>query len=120
MNCCDSQNTNDETQHYDLKPRRSGDTWKGVVFSIEINGEPADLSGAIVEMTFKKLTRDAIEWLISSETGGITVNANEITILPRLLVLPPTTYKYTLQVTYPGNPNIVRTYLTGLFKVTKD
>lgn len=119
MDCCDSQDTSSILpQRYDFLPRLAGDTWQGLKFSIVINDEPEDLTDCLVEIGFRKTALGKLEWLLSSETGAITIDENEITVEPRLLTLSPGSYVYDLQITYPDG--FVRTYLTGSFKVLKD
>lgn len=118
--CCDDYDS-DLTlpQVYDFLPRLTGDTWPGIVFSIEVDSVAEDFTGCIVEIAFKKshLT-STVSLLLSTETSDITISTNVITVEPRILELLPGSYIYDLQVTYPDSR--VRTFLKGSFKVLRD
>lgn len=119
MDCCEATDTSNVLpQKYNFLPRLAGDTWQGLRIEILINDEPEDLTGCIAEIGFRKTKNSKLEWLLSSETGAIAIDENQITIVPRLLTLSPGSYVYDLQITYPSG--FVRTYLTGTFKVEKD
>lgn len=116
--CCEDQDNSGLPQTYDFIPRLAGDTWQGIIFTIEVNEEPVDLTGAQVDMAFKKGLNSKIILLLSTLTNDIVVEDNTISIVPRILDLDPATYIYDLQVTFPDSS--VKTYLKGNFKVLRD
>lgn len=119
MDCCEDTEGLGLPGTYNIRARLAGDTWPGLSFTITVNEVPVDFTGCTVDMAFKRRSRlGKLEWLLSSETGAITVDDNIITVTPRLLTLKPDSYVYDLQVTF--SDGTVRTYVKGSFQVLSD
>lgn len=100
---------------YNLTTRNHLEAWPGVTFFITISGMPVELSNCEVSMRFKRVNRDRVEWLLSSESNDIRVEGHKITVIPRVLTLSPGKYTYELQISRPNGST--RTCLKGTFEV---
>lgn len=105
---------------YNLLPRLRGDTWPGVIFTVEVNTSPEDFTDAVIEMGFRKRGKrgDDLDLLLSSTNSDITVVGNIITVVPRVLALYPGDYNYDLQVTYADGK--IRTLVGGSISIKAD
>ena len=106
---------------YTIPRHRRGDTWDGInTIGISINGVPVNLSGAIVTMEFREDYDSPVALSLSTLTSTISVlpNLSSIKVLPILIDIPPATYKWDLQVTYPST--FVKTYLEGTWEIFFD
>ena len=105
--------------HYNLSTRVRGDTWPGVIFTVEVNEAAADFSGATFSMGFRKRgTRGNLALLLTSEDNDITVEENVVTVEPRVLELYPGDYDYDLQVTYSSGK--IQTLVGGSITIKSD
>lgn len=87
----------------ELKPHRSGDWWRGLtVPSVEINGEPMDLTGAVATFQVKDIRTGSILLDLSSDavTPGITITAptGPISVLGLINTLPQGQHQAGLKV----------------------
>jgi hypothetical protein len=106
---------------YNIPKHRRGDTWDGInTIGISVNGTPVNLSGAIVTMEFREDYDSPVALSLSTLTSTISVlpNLSSIKVLPVLIDIPPATYKWDLQVTYPNT--LVKTYLEGTWEIYFD
>lgn len=93
-----------------------GDTFKKTLSFFDASNAPLDLSTASVKMQIRKKAGEPVLESISSGYG-ITVVSNQVSI-EKMINIEKGTYRYDLEVTYASG--IVRTYLSGLFKVSDD
>ncbi|TDU64113.1 hypothetical protein EI77_04297 [Prosthecobacter fusiformis] len=108
-----------------LYPHKSGDLWAGLSsVAIRVDGVPLDLTGAVVQMQFKRFPTDAVAALpltSAGETPGILIaeDATEGTfsVTPRVVGLLPGRYFWDIQVTREGQPV---TYAAGTWQITLD
>jgi hypothetical protein len=107
---------------YNIPEHRRGDTWDGInSIALTQNGQPVNLSGALVKMEFRLGIDDPVALTLSTENGSIQVispGLSSVRILPRIIEIPFAKYYYDLQVTYPTG--IVKTYITGTWPITPD
>lgn len=108
-----------------LHPHKSGDLWPGLSsVVIRVDGVPLNLTGAVLEMQFKRYATDALPALRLSSTGGapgMTVvgdpAAGMLRVPGRVVTLRPGRYFWDIQVTVGGQPV---TYATGTWQITPD
>ena len=80
-----------------LGARIATDTWPGLVVSILADTVPYDLTGSVVTLKLIKGFQTKVT-LSSTGEDEIVVEANVITVLPRILNLPPGDYRGNLIV----------------------
>ena len=108
-----------------LHPHKSGDLWPGLSsVVIRVDGTPLDLTGAVVQMQFKRFVTDAVAALPLTSAGeapGILIDedaeAGRFSIPARIVGLLPGRYFWDIQVTAGGLPV---TYAAGTWQITQD
>lgn len=108
-----------------LSPHKSGDYWPGLPsFSIEVDGEPLDLTGAVVLMQFKRFPADSAAALALTSAGeGAKIVIGEdptegvFSVSGQTITLPPALYYWDVQTTISGQP---KTWVGGTWKITPD
>lgn len=107
-----------------LRPHKSGDLWLGLsAVSILMDGVPMDLTGAVIDLQFKRFVTDAVAALALRSVGegaGIVVDdpvTGVFRVPPRVVVLRPGRYFWDLQITVGGGPV---TYASGTWQITQD
>jgi hypothetical protein len=107
---------------YDIPDHRQGDTWDGInSICIQVNGIPANLTGASIKADFRRSIDSPVVLSFSSTNGSIIVtdaSGGIIQFPPRLIKIPPGKYFYDLQVTYPTG--VVKTYFSGTWIIISD
>lgn len=106
---------------YTIPRHRRGDTWDGInTIGIKVNGIPVNLSGAQVIIEFREDYDSPVALTLSTLTSTISVlpNLSSVKVLPVLIDIPPTTYKWDLQINYPDTT--VKTYLEGTWEIYYD
>lgn len=100
---------------------KSGDTWNGLYLKYTKNGNPVDLSDAVITMQIRKIS-DASDYELkfSSEDGTIVITdpVNGLYQIPKIIIsLVPRQYFYDIQIVTPEE---TKTRLEGKFTVTSD
>lgn len=107
--------------NYTIPRHRRGDTWDGInAIGIKVNEVPVDLNGAAVKMELREDYDSPVAFTLSTTTSTISIlpNLSAVTIPAIVIDIPPTTYMYDLQVTYPSGT--VKTYLEGKWEIYFD
>lgn len=100
---------------------KQGDTYNGATFTIVVNDEPLDLTGAHFLCQFRKspAMNAALTW---TEEDGISLVTspynNKFQFDSQIIDLPPETYFYAVQMTLASGE--VKTYVSGKMTVLKD
>jgi hypothetical protein len=108
-----------------LHPHKSGDLWPGLSsVAIRVDGEPLNLTGAVVQMQFKRFVTDAVAALPLTSAGeapGILIDddatAGVFSIPARIVGLLPGRYFWDIQVSVAEQPV---TYATGTWQILQD
>jgi len=107
---------------YDIPDHRRGDTWDGISsICIQVNGAPANLTGAVIKADFRRSIDAPVALTLSTANGGIIITnavGGIIQFPPKLIEIPFAKYLYDLQVTYPNG--VVKTYFSGTWTITPD
>ena len=107
---------------YNIPTHRRGDTWDGISsISISRNDLPFNLADKTAKMQLREDIDSPVVLELSIENGSILYDnvANALQIPPRIIIVPPGTYKYDLQVTsFDGTFN--KTYLEGSWTIVAD
>jgi hypothetical protein len=107
---------------YDIPDQRRGDTWDGInSICIQVNGVPANLTGALIKADFRRSIDAPVALTLSTANGGIIITnptGGIIQFPPKLIEIPFAKYLYDLQVTYPNG--VVKTYFSGTWTITPD
>jgi hypothetical protein len=100
---------------------KRGDTWRGRTITLEINGDPVDLTGAVVRMQVRTSATapKAAEWSTVNDTITVTDAAGGvIRVEPRVVDLRPDTYQYDIEYTLEDGR--VLTPIEGSWVITSD
>lgn len=108
-----------------LHQHKSGDLWPGLSsVTIRVDGTPLDLTGAVVQMQFKRFVTDTVAALALTSAGeapGILINADAtkgvFSIPARIVGLLPGRYFWDIQVSVAGQPV---TYASGTWQILQD
>jgi hypothetical protein len=108
-----------------LHPHKSGDLWPGLSsVSIRVDGVPLDLTGAVIQMQFKRFMSDVAAALPLSSAGespGILVTGDPsegvFSVPARVVGLLPGRYFWDIQISTAGQP---MTYAAGTWQITPD
>jgi len=106
---------------YNIPKHRRGDTWDGInSIGIKVNGTPINLSGAKVDMELREDYDAPVVFSLSTTTSTISVlpTLSAFKVLPTLIDIPPATYSYDIQITYPTG--IIKTYMEGKWEIFFD
>jgi hypothetical protein len=105
---------------YNIPRHRRGDTWDGINnISITQNGVPVNLTNASVKMEFRQGIDTPVAMTFSTANSGITITSvSSVRVMPRLIEVPFSTYKYDLQVTF--STGVVKTYISGEWPIIAD
>lgn len=97
-----------------------GDTWSGASLSFVENGEPLDLTGSTVTLTFRAGSKiGPVKMILSSNNPeDVVLEDNTVHIQEKNLTLEAATYVYDLKIVFPSG--VRRTYLEGRFKILRD
>jgi hypothetical protein len=105
---------------YNFPDHYKGDTFEGKVFSILINGTPANLNGASIKMDLRKNSKETTPLTLRLVTGsGITILGNgSFQIDPQVIDIPAEEYVYDIQITFLSGD--VKTWVGGTWKILQD
>jgi hypothetical protein len=107
---------------YNFPPHYRGDTFTEVVFTINENGSPVDLTGAAIRMEFRKnsLTGDLEESMSIGSGLSLKSDGSDGTFVVDSFInnWDAGTYYYDTEVTFPDAT--VRTYFKGYQAITQD
>lgn len=106
---------------YNIPRHLRGDTWDGInAIGIKINNIPVNLSGALVIMELREDYDSPVALTFSTATSTILIqnSLSSISIPPRIIDIPPATYKYDLQVVYSNTTT--KTYMGGSWEIYFD
>jgi hypothetical protein len=96
-------------------------TFNQVPFEILIDGEPLDLTGAVIRMQVKKdACSSPVLTLTSVENDGITITDavdGKFKINEQIITIPTCNYEYDIKITLDSGD--VKYYVGGLFQVVK-
>jgi hypothetical protein len=116
---------NTRVAEYDFNPHISGDTFKGLVFELELNDVPVDLTGYRIRMHLKRNPLRETPKVFSFDT--MAGSDATITILdpalgkfrldPCIIDVPPFNYVYDIEFI---KDNVVRTFISGNWKILPD
>jgi hypothetical protein len=101
---------------------KRGDTWKGLILEVLLNGSPLDLTDATIRMQVKKDSSDdeaLLEFTTVNDTVIIGDAPNGLFEIPETIVdLFPRVYQYDIEIiTTTGR---VITPFDGTFTITSD
>jgi len=104
--------------NYNLPITKSGDTFDGITFNIEVNSVALDITNSVIIMQLrqknelKKELRTGSGLTITNGVGGIfQINALIIDLLAGV-------YDYDIQIIFTDGT--VKTYISGTWTITKD
>lgn len=105
---------------YNFSDHKRGDTFEGVDFTILLNNEPVNLTGAVIKAQLKKtsISNVAAQW--STEDGSITITGagnNVVRLQTKVIDIPAGVYSFEIQT---NNNGLIQTWVAGLFPVLND
>lgn len=110
---------------YNLPRHKKGDTFDGILFTVTVNGNPVDLTGAIIEMDIRNPDTEVSVLRLTSdigEGGGITIDANptlgKFSLDSMIINIPAEVYDYDIQITFTSG--IIKTYVGGKWNIEQD
>jgi len=106
---------------YNFPRHRRGDTWDGInSIGISVNGVPVNLSNTIITIELREDYDSPPAFSLSTTTSTISVlpSLSAFTIPAIVIDIPPATYLYDIQITYPTG--IIKTYMEGKWEIYFD
>ena len=106
---------------YNFPRHRRGDTWDGInTIGILVNNVPVNLSGAVITMELREDYDAPPALSLSTTTSTVSVlpSLSAFTIPPIVIDIPPATYLYDIQITYPTGT--IKTYMEGKWEIYFD
>jgi hypothetical protein len=105
---------------YNFPPHIKGDTFEGKVFTILINGTPANLNGATIKMDLRKNKKETTPLTLRLMNGsGITILTNgSFQINPQVIDIPEEEYYYDIEITFASGE--VHTWIGGTWPIIQD
>jgi hypothetical protein len=104
---------------YNLNTHKSGDTFSGATFTVNVNAAPLDLTGATIVLTMRQTDCLGPIALTLDTTSGLTVTdaPNGIfQIDEQIISVTPATYYYDIQFTLADASK--KTYISGTWIIT--
>ena len=103
-----------------LTTHKTGDTYDGAEFHMQLNGDPMDLTGVVIAMDVRRVHESSPALSLDTDAGlTITDAAGGVFEIDAFLVtLEPGTYEYDIQFTFPSGR--VKTYVAGNWEITQD
>lgn len=107
---------------YNIAAHTSGDTWRGLTATIQVNGEVPEYPLSSVRMQVKKRTNSQHSIEFSTSDGSIVINGDpanwNFSVLPIVVNISPYVYLYDIQTTdTEGN---IYTYIKGTWEILAD
>ena len=107
---------------YNFPIYRKGDTFKGVSFTVTVNGVASDLTNATIKMMLKTSTNSSTPSVtLSTANGKIVITSafeGKFKVIPHIVAISDGFYYYDIQITYQDGT--VKTYIDGSWKVLPD
>jgi len=105
--------------NYNFPDHVSGDTFNGIEFQVNVNGEPKDLTGFTIKMEVKKSQVSGAALTLSTEEDiNVTDGpAGRFNIIPQVITLKPGTYFYDIEFSKDG---YVKTWISGQWSIIND
>lgn len=100
-------------QHH-IPDHRAGDAWPGLSYAFTFNSVPADFTGDTVTFTVYQGSLSGPAVLTLTDSSGLTVSGDTITVDPFTPTLTAGTYHYDLKVTSGGSTT---TYVYGTWTI---
>lgn len=104
-----------------LPEHKKGDTFNGQQFTLNINGSPADLTGASIRMDLRKVKTGPYVLRLSTDNGGISILvpvSGIFQINPQIIDVQAATYFYDIETTFQDGT--VKTYIDGTWLISQD
>jgi len=108
---------------YNFPSHIKGDTFNGVLFTLELNGVPIDLTNCILTMDLR-LTKAgvSVERFTSVADEHITISSpptlGTFTFNNQIISVNAGDYFYDIQLVFPDG--IIKTYISGRWKIIQD
>lgn len=94
-----------------------GDTFKKTLTFTDATGNALDLSTAAIKMQIRKKAGEPVLMSLSINDGIVVSGQNNV-VFNKKIDIEGGTYRYDIEVTYASG--VVRTYVSGQFKVLDD
>lgn len=102
---------------YNFAPHYGGDTFNGVQFDIERNGEPENLDGAVATFSISHPNRRQKLVEVSSPSG-VAIDGNKVSVNPLQLPRGSGLFPWDLTITYLTGAE--KTYIRGVLPIIED
>lgn len=101
---------------YNIPNHYKGDTFDGIKFTIMVNDQPLNLTGAAIRASFKMMNN---EYFMNLNNGITILSAlqGSAQIDPQVISWPAGIYRYDIEITISGR---IKTYLKGEFSIIDD
>lgn len=106
---------------YKLPDAIKGDTFNGVQFTLKLNAMPIDLTGAEITMQVKTaaMKKPSLELKTMDNSLEILDAVNGVFRIPPFIVaLNADNYIYDIQFKFSSN--VIKTYISGTWKILQD
>lgn len=104
-----------------IPEHKRGDTWDGISFRIIVGGVPLNLSGAKIDLEFRKRPHNNPSYLYSTTNSKIVITDavnGRISVVGGIIDFEVGIYDYDVQITLSDGS--VKTRIVGQWSITKD
>lgn len=107
---------------YNFPDHIKGNTFKGIVFTIKVNGVVSDLTGCEIKMHIKTSIRD-VSPVAEYSTTNLKIELTDPTngkfaFKEQIIDVAAALYVYDIEITYPDDT--VFTYIRGTWKINQN
>ena len=106
---------------YNFNPHVKGDTFKAITFTVTVNDDPLDLTGASIRMQLRLSPLHPVAYELSTAGGNIEITDaldGKFQIKKHVIDFPAAVYHYDIEITLANGD--VKTYVAGKWQITQD
>lgn len=103
---------------YDFPDHIKNDTFNGIIFTVNVNGSPLDLTSASIKASFKRNFDPTITLVTPTGLTITDASGGEFKIEPFIVDWPSGTYSYDIAITLITG--VIKTYIKGTWDIVED
>lgn len=106
---------------YNFNSHVKGDTFKAITFTVTVNDDPLDLTGASIRMQLRLSPLHPVAYELSTAGDQIEITDavnGKFQIKKQIIDFPAAVYYYDIEITLADGD--VKTYVAGKWQITQD
>ena len=104
-----------------MKDLVRGTTYNGAEFTVTVNGQPMDLTGATIKMELKLFKESEPDKTFTTADGSMTISATTpgvFYITPQIIDIPAGNYRFDIRFFFLDGT--IKTYCEGTWKILQN